>query len=154
MISRWIFRRIKYPSPSTEYTKERRGIKYMKTASENLYYLIVNSKVEVVSVTEKCRNGICHPVCEGIPHPMTTYRFVKNLEHLVKSDVFCNLSWEYKLQSESIILESDALQCGCDTYLEVEIVPIGDTGMQQIIEDLENIIFSTPVFRKKLFDHE
>lgn len=114
----------------------------MRASSENLYYLIVDSKVEVVSVTQKCRNGICHPVCEGESNRMTTYKFIKCLKHLVKSGIFCNLSWEYKTQSESIILESDALDSYCGTYLEVEITPFGNTTMQQITQELSKTILT------------
>ena len=109
----------------------------MIAKSENLYHLIKKSKVDVISVTERCGSmpdETCH---------ITTYEFTKNLKHLVKSGIFNNVDWNVEQKSEKVLLlTSSVFDNVCSTYLEVEITPFGKTTMQQVINKLKETIFS------------
>lgn len=56
----------------------------MIASPEKLYYLIKNSKVEVISVTQRYRSKCM----EKDIYRITAYNFIKDLRHLVKSGNF------------------------------------------------------------------
>lgn len=112
--------------------------------SNNLYYLIKKSKVEVISVTQKYR---CDCMEKDI-YRITAYNFIKDLKHLVKSGIFNNVDWRFTQKSGNVLLlTSNDLDKVCGTYLEVEITPVGDNTMQQVIDKLKETIFDKPVTR-------
>lgn len=109
----------------------------MIAKSENLYHLIKKSKVDVISVTERC-GSMPDETCR-----ITTYEFTKNLKHLVKSGIFNNIEWKVEQKSETVLLlTTHVFDAACSTYLEVEITPFGQTTMQQVINKLKETIFS------------
>ena len=112
----------------------------MIAKSENLYHLIKKSEVEVISVTERCGSMPDEICC------ITTYEFTKNLKHLVKSGIFNNIDWKVHQKAETVLLSTPIVfDKVCGTYLEVEIKPFGKTTMQQVIDKLEETIFSKSV---------
>ena len=114
----------------------------MIASSNNLYRLIKKSKVEVISVTQRYRAEIK----EKDIYRITTYNFIKNLRHLVKSRVFNHIDWKIEQKSKDVLLlTSNNLEDLCGTYLEVEITPFGKTTMQQVIDKLKETIFDKPV---------
>ena len=109
----------------------------MIAKSENLYHLIKKSKVDVISVTERC-GSMPDETCR-----ITTYKFIKNLKHLIKSGVFNNIDWKVEQKSETVLLlTTHVFDKICGTSLEVEITPFGKTTMQQVIDKLKETIFS------------
>ena len=71
----------------------------MITSSNNLYCLIKKSKVEVISVTQRYRAEIM----EKDIYRITTYNFIKNLRHLVKSRVFNHIDWKIEQKSKDVL---------------------------------------------------
>ena len=109
----------------------------MIAKSENLYHLIKKSKVDVISVTERC-GSMPDETCR-----ITTYEFTKNLKNLVKSGIFNNVEWKVEQKSETVLLlTTHVFDKICGTSLEVEITPFGKTTMQQVIDKLKETIFS------------
>ena len=79
---------------------------------------------------------------------ITAYNFTKDLKHLVKSGIFNNVDWRFEQKSGNVLLlTSNDLDRLCGTYLEVEIIPFGETTMQQVIDKLKETIFDKPVTR-------
>lgn len=116
----------------------------MISASKNLYDLIKDSKVEILSVTQR------YGYMSDEIHRMTTYEFIKDLEHLVKSGVFNNVDWNFEQESDDVLLlTSQPLAHLCNIHLLVEITPVGNTTMQQVIDKLKETIFSTPVDKRE-----
>lgn len=109
----------------------------MISSSENLYDLIINSKVEILSVIQKY-NSMPEEM-----HLISTYNFTDNLKYLIKSGVFNNVEWRFEQKSEAILLlTSNELDNLCGTYLEVEITPFDNVTMHQIIDTLKETIFA------------
>lgn len=116
----------------------------MVTSSNNLYDLIKESKVEILSVTQKYTD-----MPDEI-YRITTYNFIKDLKHLVKTRIFNNVDWKVEKKSGMILLlTSNKLDKLCGTYLEVEITPVGNTIMQQVIDKLKETIFSKPAPKRE-----
>ncbi len=116
----------------------------MIALSNNLYDLIKDSKVEILSVTQRYGS-----MPDEISR-MTTYEFIKDLEHLVKSGVFNNVDWNFeKISNDILLLTTQPLAHLCNIRLLVEITPIRNTTMQQVIEKLKETIFSRPVEKKE-----
>ncbi len=116
----------------------------MIASSNNLYDLIKNSKIEILSVTQR------YGYMPDEIHRITTYNFIKDLEHLVKSGVFNNIDWNFERISDDILLlTSQPLAHLCNIRLLVEITPVRNTTMQQVIDKLKETIFSKPVQKKE-----
>ena len=109
----------------------------MIAKSENLYHLIKNSKVDVISVTERCGSMPDETCC------ISAYNFIKDLKHLVKSGIFNNVEWKVEQKSKTVLLlTTHVFNKVCGASLEVEITPFGKTTMQQVINKLKETIFS------------
>lgn len=116
----------------------------MISSSDNLYYLIKNSMVEVVSVTQK------YVSMPGEVHNITTCNFIKDLKHLVKSGVFNTVDWNFeKISNDVLLLTSQPLAHLCCSRLLVEITPVGNTTMQQVVDKLKETIFSKPTQKRE-----
>lgn len=70
----------------------------MISSSNNLYDLIKDSKVEILSVTQR------YGAMPDEMYRMTIYEFIKDLEHLVKSGVFNNIDWNFERISNDVLL--------------------------------------------------
>lgn len=104
----------------------------MISSSNNLYDLIKDSKVEILSVTQR------YGAMPDEMYRMTIYEFIKDLEHLVKSGVFNNIDWNFeRISNDVLLLTSQSLAHLCNIRLLVEITPVRNTTMQQVIDKLK-----------------
>lgn len=104
----------------------------MIASSNNLYDLIKNSKIEILSVTQR------YGYMPDEIHRITTYNFIKDLEHLVKSGVFNNIDWNFERISDDILLlTSQPLAHLCNIRLTHSVKAASNASRVLFIKDGE-----------------